>query len=82
MQVLSEVQDDLEADAEMAAKRVVLALGRIVRFGQDDGSHHKAWVIDQVTRLLAGPLYDRLVAEAKAGDDGPNTYGWDEGIPP
>lgn len=26
--------------------------------------------------------YRKLVAEAKSGEDGPETYSWDEGIPP
>ena len=26
--------------------------------------------------------YERFVCEHKAGKDGPNTYDWDEGIPP
>lgn len=26
--------------------------------------------------------YVKLIADAKAGEDGPETYDWDEGIPP
>lgn len=33
-------------------------------------------------RLGESPEYLALVAEACAGDDGPNTYAWDEGIAP
>lgn len=39
-------------------------------------------MIDQMVRAFAGPLYPFVVAEAKAGDDGPETYSWDEGIAP
>lgn len=58
------------------------ALSLLTRCGQVDGAHHKAWVIDQVTRILAGEYYDLVVSEAKAGEDGPDTYDWDEGVPP
>lgn len=53
-----------------------------VKYGNIDGAHHKAWVIDQMVRVLAGDKYDQIVAEAKAGEDGPDTYDWDEGIAP
>lgn len=59
-------------------KAIEIAVG----FGGIDGEHHKAWVIDQMVRVLAGDRYDSVVADAKAGDDGPDTYTWDEGIAP
>jgi len=58
------------------------AIELAVRYGGIDGDHHKAWVIDQMVRALAGDGYEELVREAKAGEDGPETYSWDEGIPP
>lgn len=82
------------------------ALRLIERYGQIDGAHHKAWVLDQVARVLKGapvtvcearwkdrppeehftvgtsPEYERWVIEMKNGDDGPNTYDYDEGIAP
>lgn len=51
-------------------------------YSQTDGSHHKAWVIDQMVRALTGPSYDEWIAAYRAGEDGPETYSWDEGIPP
>lgn len=63
-------------------QRIAAALELAERCGQFDGAHHKAWVIDQIVRVLAGDGYERFVAEAKAGEDGPDTYGWDEGIVP
>jgi hypothetical protein len=57
-------------------------LDLLVRYGQTDGAHHKAWVIDQAVRLLSGEHYAALIAAAKDGEDGPETYGWEEGIPP
>lgn len=35
-------------------ERINRALEYVVRFGGIDGDHHKAWVIDQVTRALTG----------------------------
>jgi hypothetical protein len=58
------------------------ALNIAVRYGGIDGDHHKAWVIDQMVRALAGKGYEKLVRDAKAGEDGPDTYEWDEGIAP
>lgn len=58
------------------------ALGIILDYGSNDGEHHKAWVIDQVVRKLVGHQYDGFVKDACAGDEGPNTFGWDAGIAP
>ena len=58
------------------------ALRVLIRYGQIDGAHHKTWVIDQAVRALAGPYYDELIAAANDGEDGPDTYEWDVGIPP
>ena len=57
-----------------AQKAIELA----VKYGGIDGDHHKAWVIDQMVRALAGDDYERIVAEA-CGDD---EYDWNVGIPP
>lgn len=58
------------------------ALMVVIEFGGIDGAHHKQWVLDQVLRCLAGDRYHKLVRLMKAGEDGPNTYGWEEGIAP
>ncbi len=63
-------------------KRVKAAIALAVRYGGIDGAHHKAWVIDQMVRVLAGENYDSLVAAAKNGEDGPETYSWEVGIAP
>jgi len=57
-----------------------LAVAR--KYGGIDGAHHKAWVIDQMVRALTGNEYETWVREAKAGENGPETYDWDEGIAP
>ena len=53
-----------------------------VKYGGIDGAHHKAWVIDQMIRVLSGDKYEQIVADSKSGEDGPDTYEWDEGIAP
>ena len=58
------------------------ALRILIRYGGFDGAHHKTWVIDQAVRALAGDYYDELIAAANGGEDGPETYEWDVGIPP
>lgn len=64
------------------AERINEAIDLIVKFGGIDGDHHKAWVLDQVVRILRPEHYDQIVANAKAGEYGPDTYAWDEGIAP
>jgi hypothetical protein len=63
------------------AKRVALAIGIIETYGGYDGAHHKQWVLDQVMRVLH-PDYNKWVKEYCDGEDGPDTYEWDEGIAP
>lgn len=63
-------------------RRISKALNVILQYGGIDGGHHKAWVLDQAVRALTGPDYAKWVKAAKAGEDGPDTYGWDEGIAP
>lgn len=62
--------------------RIDNAIDIAVQFGGIDGAHHKAWVIDQMVRALAGDDYESIVAIARSGEHGPETYEWDEGIAP
>jgi hypothetical protein len=64
------------------AQRIKDAIDLAVQYGGIDGAHHKAWVIDQMVRTLAGDMYDEIVRRARAGEDGPDTYTWDCGIAP
>lgn len=54
----------------------------IAEYGSFDGAHHKMWVIDQMVRCLTGDKYETWIKEFKAGEDGPDTYCWDEGVAP
>ena len=62
--------------------RIEEAVELAVQYGGTDGAHHKAWVIDQMVRILTGDEYETIVKIAKSGEDGPDTYSWDVGIPP
>lgn len=66
------------------SEKITSVIELIFRFGGIGGDHHKAWVIDQVLRIVAGDKYDSLVEEME-GDpaDGDYYYGeWQVGIPP
>ena len=63
--------------------RIEKALEIAWRYSQIDGSHHKAWAIDQMVRALldadcVGSEYPKWVREYE--NDG--EYEWDEGITP
>lgn len=70
------------AHIEALAERVREAQEIARDYGSIDGSHHKMWVIDQMVRALTGVDYAAWVAEHNDGEDGPDTYEWDEGIEP
>lgn len=73
---------DTEREFELGNADVAAALDLAIRYGQIDGAHHKTWVIDQMVRALTGGQYEVIIALSCAGEDGPNTYEWDEGIAP
>lgn len=66
----------------MSDQKVAAALALIEAYGGIEGEHHKTWVIDQVARVLIGDGYEEWVRQMKDGEDGPETYEWDEGIAP
>lgn len=82
--LLPDMQDAWEAAAHAVRADVHDALTLAVQYGQIDGDHHKAWVIDQMCRALleTEEAYRQFVRDACMGDDGPDTYGWNEGIAP
>jgi hypothetical protein len=76
-------QDNEPGDGKLTPEeRIKGALGVILQYGQIDGDHHKAWVIDQTVRALTGDGYAAWIQAANFGEHGPGTYEWDEGIPP
>lgn len=51
--------------------------------GGVDGSHHKQWGLDQIIRIIVGPDgYKSWLSGYCDGQNGPETYSWDEGIAP
>jgi len=68
--------------AKEALNTINEAVELAMRYGSIDGDHHKMWVIDQMVRVLTGPSYDDVITEHNIGEDGPNTYEWEVGIPP
>ncbi len=64
-----------------AQEKINDALDIAFQFGQIEGDHHRAWVIDQMVHVLCGTdeAYQKWVKEYK----GPNSeYTWDTGIAP
>lgn len=66
------------------AKKLAAIEALITRYGGIDGAHHKQWVLDQIVRTATGggDDYADWVRAYEAGDDGPKTYEWDQGIAP
>lgn len=67
------------------AQKIAAALSMAFEYGQIDGAHHKAWVIDQMVRALLGESVNPEPFNT------PTTYAqfvqnylceWDEGIAP
>lgn len=67
---------------ESVEDRIELAADLALEYGGYDGDHHKMWVIDQMLRVLLGDGYAAAIERYCDGEDGPDTYGWDEGTPP
>lgn len=65
-----------------AIQRRDAALNLAHRFGGFEKAHNKAWLIDQMVRVLSGDEYEAWVTVQKAGEDGPDTYHWEKGIRP
>ena len=61
---------------------LVEAMNLITDCGQIDGNHHKLYILDQIARKVMGNDYDEWVKRMKNGEDGPETYWYDEGVAP
>jgi hypothetical protein len=72
----------MKDNKQLSFERIDEAITIAVKYGGIGGEHHKAWVIDQMVRTLAGGRYDTIVKDARAGEDGPESYDWDVGIAP
>lgn len=65
---LGEFEVDLATTEYKDFKPADWAMAYIERYGQIDGDHHKAWVLDQVARILKGTPV--LVKEARWHPEG------------
>lgn len=104
---LGETPTDICRSPFHAHKKEDWAMSFIEAYGQIDGDHHKAWVLDQVARILNGTKvivttarwedghkeyrinvgkpskkYLGWVKSMQFGEDGDETYGYEEGIAP
>lgn len=63
-------------------KQIEKVLDLIFEYGQIDGGHHKAWVIDQIVKILTKDKYDEWVKNYVYDEETGDTYSWDKGIAP
>ena len=70
-------------------EKIDKALDIALQYGQTDGAHHKAWVIDQIVRVLAEDDYKKIINEYVFDGKDPveavakeEFYVWDTGIAP
>lgn len=63
-------------------QRIDKALEIAFEYSQIDGSHHKAYSIDQMVRALTGDNYKQWVKEYEHDEETGEEYSWDTGIAP
>jgi hypothetical protein len=82
--VITGPEDDVikAVAADKLAATFKEAVTLIHQDGGVDGAHHKQWLLDQVVRTLMGDRYQAWVEAFCKGEDGPDTYAWDEGRAP
>lgn len=68
--------------AKILQERIDEAIDIAVRYGGFGNPDKKAWVIDQIVRILAKDNYSEVIRKACDGQDGPDTYYWETGIAP
>ena len=74
--------EKLQKENEEKYKQIKKALDLIFEYGQIDEGHHKAWVIDQIVRILIKDKYDEWVKNYIYDEETGDTYTWDKGIAP
>ena len=63
-------------------EKIEKVLELIFQYGQTDGEHHKAWIIDQVVRILTGEKYKEWIKEYIYDEETGESYSWYKGIAP
>ena len=82
---LKELSEAIETVLSMLKEKdadIEKVLELIFQYGQIDGDHHKAWVIDQIVRILTGDKYKEWVKEYTYDEETGECYGWNKGIAP
>lgn len=77
-----EIYEDLVSKQEEKDKQINQALDIAFKYGQIDGEHHKAWVIDQMVKVLTGKEYDKWINNYIYDEETGDSYTWDKGIAP
>ena len=63
-------------------EKIEKVLELLFQYGQIDGDHHKAWVIDQIVKILTKDKYDEWVRNYVYDEETGDTYSWYKGIAP
>ena len=65
-------------------EKIQKALDIAFQYGQIDGDHHKAWVIDQMVRVLLGDIgsYAKWIKDYEYDEETGDEYEWEAGIAP
>ncbi len=68
-------------ELEKALEAKDKALDMIFEWGGIDGGHHKQWLLNELVKVLADD-HGEWIKKFNDGEDGADTYEWDEGIAP
>lgn len=84
-EITTDMNEDINkllSEIEEKDKQIEKVLDLIFEYGQIDGGHHKAWVIDQILKILTKDKYDEWVKNYVYDEETGDTYSWDKGIAP
>ena len=76
VQVMRRAQIAVRGAVKDDTTKEIMAL--IESYGGTEGDHHRAWVLDQIVRVIKGRDYD----DWRDAYEGPGEYVWDQGIAP
>lgn len=63
--------------------RTSKAIALATRNSQNSSAENRAWIIDQMVRILAGGTYEEIIRPIEAGETpGVAAYLWDVGVEP
>jgi len=62
-----------------AQEKIDKAMDKLLDYVGCDGGHHKQHAIVEAIKILAGDKFEDVKREYCDGENGPDTYGWDDG---